>query len=195
MVRYLVVTARNRADLYSYLRRQFSPDGEVQVLLDRRRGERRRRQESYESERRRGDRRSQPGKDDCILYYGLLVVRQLSESQWRPSRVESGMAEESGGLDGLSGVEGTQAIDARERVIGWVTEGQRLFNLVPRMIQEHGHLTARAEAAERKCERLQQEIRSLRSENEYFRREKGQVVESLKTLAKQLVESAGEKFR
>ncbi len=102
------------------------------------------------------------------------------------------MAEELVGIDSLSRTDGSKAIEARERVIGWVTEGQRLFNLVPRLIQEHGHLTAKAEAAERKCERLEQEIKNLRSENEYFRREKRQVVETLKTLARQLVESAGE---
>lgn len=192
MIRYFVIAARNRSDLHAYLKRQFSPDDNMQVLLDRRREERRHRQEAREPERRRGDRRSRPDKDDWLHYYGLLIVRQLLGVESPPSRLVPGMAEELVGINSLSRMDGSKAIEARERVIGWVTEGQRLFNLVPRLIQEHGHLTARAEAAERKCERLEQEIKNLRSENEYFRREKRQVVETLKTLARQLVESAGE---
>lgn len=192
MVRYFVIAARNRSDLHAYLKRQFSPDDNMQVLLDRRREERRHRQEAREPERRRGDRRSRPDKDDWLHYYGLLIVRQLLGVESPPSRLVAGMAEEPVGINSLSRTDGSKAIEARERVIGWVAEGQRLFNLVPRLIQEHGHLTARAEAAERKCERLEQEIKNLRSENEYFRREKRQVVETLKTLARQLVESAGE---
>jgi hypothetical protein len=105
------------------------------------------------------------------------------------------MPEDSVGVDSQAMAEGSKEIEGRERVIEWVTEGQRLFNFVPRLFQEHGHPTARAEAAERKCERLEQEIRSLRGENEYFRKERRQIVESLKTLARQLVESAAEKFQ
>ena len=195
MVRYFVIAARNRSDLYAYLKRQFSADDKVQVLLDRRREERRRRQGTHEPERRRGDRRSQRGKDDWLHYYGLLIVRQLPEVEWRPSRLGPGMPEQLVGFDSQPGVEGAKAIEARDRVIGWLTEGQRLFSLVPKLLQEHGHLTARSEAAERKCERLEQEIRSLRSENEYFRKERRQIVETLKALAKQLVESAGEQFQ
>jgi ribosomal protein S16 len=195
MVRYFVIAARNRSDLYAYLRRQFSADDNVQVLLDRRREERRRRQESHEPDRRRGDRRSQRGKDDWLHYYGLLIVRQLSEVGWRPSRLGSGTPEELVGFDSQPRVEGAKAIEAHERVIEWLTEGQRLTTLVPKLLQEHGHLTARSEAAERKCERLEREIKSLRGENEYFRKERRQVVEALKALAKQLVESAGEQFQ
>lgn len=195
MLRYFVIATRNRSDLYTYLKRQFSTDDKVQVLLDRRREERRHRQEAREPERRRGDRRSRSNKDDWLHYYGLLVVRQMLEVESRPARLELGMADELVGSVTLPRAEGSKAIEARERVIGWITEGQRLSSLVPRLFQEHGHLRARAEAAERKCERLEQEIRNLRTENEYFRRERRQVVETLKTLARQLVESEGEEFR
>jgi len=194
MVRYLIVTARNRSDLYAYLRRQFSPDEKVQVLLDRRREERRHRQALKEPERRRGDRRSQPSKDNWLHYYGLLIVRQSPEAGRQPFRSGPDTPEDLVKFDRPWRGEGTQATKARERLIGWVTEGQRLFSVVPRLFQEHGNLTARVETAERKCERLEQEIKSLRNENEYFRKERGQTANSLQALARELLESAGEEL-
>ena len=195
MVRYSIIAARNRSEFYGYLRRQFSPDDQVQVFLDRRREERRHRQEARELERRRGERRNRLAKDDWLQYYGLLIVRQLPEVERRPSGLRPGMPEDSVGVDNQARAEGSKEIESRERAIEWVTEGQRLFNLLPRLFQEHSHLTARAEAAERRNERLEQEIRSLRGENEYFRKERRQIVESLKTLARQLVESAAEQVQ
>jgi hypothetical protein len=195
MVRYFVIAARNRSDFYGYLKRQFSPEDQMQVLLDRRRDERRHRLEAHDPERRRGDRRSRQAKDDWLQYYGLLIVRQPPEVERRPSWLRPGMPEDSVGVVSQARAEGSKEIEGHERVIEWVTEGQRLFNFVPRLFQEHGHLTGRAEAAERKCERLEQEVRALRGENESFRKERRQIVESLKTLARQLVESAAEKFQ
>jgi len=67
-VRYLLIVAPNQPDVGSYLTRSFAGDQKVQVLLDRRRGERRQRVQAREPERRRTDRRkptgnSGPGSD------------------------------------------------------------------------------------------------------------------------------------
>ena len=188
MGRYLVVAARNRHDLYEYLRRQFSGDDKVEILLDRRRGDRRRRPEPYEVERRHSDSRSGPGKDDRLYYYGLLIVRQLPGAQLRPPPWVSRVTEESVGLGGLRRLEEAKATEARERVTGWITEGMRMSGLVPKLLREHGQLTARAEAAERKCERLEEEINKVRRENDHFRKQRMQMAEVLKTLAKELVQ-------
>ncbi len=61
MRRYLFIVAREQPDLCEYLRRDLSGDREVQVLLDRREGERRQQVQAHELERRRGHRRRQPG--------------------------------------------------------------------------------------------------------------------------------------
>ncbi len=195
MVRYLVVAARNRHDLYDYLRRQFSEDGKVEVLLDRRRADRRRRPELHEPERRRSDRRSGPGKDDRLYYYGLLIVRQLPDAQLRPPAWVSRVTEESVGLISQRGPEGAKASEARERVTGWITEGVRMSGVVAKLLREHGHLTARAEAAERKCERLEEEINRVRRENDHFRKQRVQMAEVLKTLAKELVHPLSGKYQ
>ena len=95
-------------------------------------------------------------------------------------------------LEKRAGLAEAKASDARDLVVGWVTEGQRLLGIVPRLLREHEQIASRAETAERKCERYEEETRRLRSENEHFRRERRQTAEALKALTKQLIESAGE---
>jgi len=58
--RYLLVVAGNAPDLCEYLRRDFAGDEKVDVVLDRRQGERRQRAEPRQPERRRWERRWQP---------------------------------------------------------------------------------------------------------------------------------------
>jgi chromosome segregation ATPase len=94
-------------------------------------------------------------------------------------------------LEKRAGLAESKAIDARNLVASWVTEGQRLVGIVPKLLREHEHIVARAEAAERKFERIEEEARRLRIENEHFRRERRQTAEALKALTKQLIDSAG----
>ena len=58
---YLLIVAEDQPQVRDYLARQFTGVEKVKILLDRRRGERRRRVMPYEPERRRSDRREQPG--------------------------------------------------------------------------------------------------------------------------------------
>ncbi|RPI09541.1 MAG: hypothetical protein EHM71_05760 [Zetaproteobacteria bacterium] len=190
MIQYLVIAGRNHPDLYSYLRRQFAGDDKVQVLLDRRHEERRRRGDAHRPDRRRGDRRVGRVKDNGLNYHGFVVVRQFSGLQWRPPWWGSGLTE-AAGSDRQPGADEAKAVDARNLVAQWVTEGQRMLSVVPKLLQEHEHLAARTETAERKCQRFEDEIKNLRSENEHFRRERRQTVETLKALTKHLIESAG----
>ena len=60
MGRNLFVVSRRYPDLYEYLRERFASDTAVEVILDRRMGERRQRQASHPTERRRADRRQRP---------------------------------------------------------------------------------------------------------------------------------------
>jgi hypothetical protein len=55
--RYLIVVQRNEPELYEHLRRRSHDLGFVEVLLDRRQLERRRRRGSGTPERRQADRR------------------------------------------------------------------------------------------------------------------------------------------
>jgi hypothetical protein len=195
MIQYLVIAARNHPDIYGYLRRQFTGDEKVQVLLDRRYEERRRRSDAQRTDRRRGDRRGSRGKDNGLTYHGFVIVRQLSGVQWRPPWWERGVAGAPVALEQPAAPVDPKAIASRNVVTAWLTEGQRFLHAVPTLLREHDQLKARAEAAERKCERCEGEIKSLRDENEHFRRERRQTAENLKALTKQLLESAGGSVR
>jgi len=191
MIQYLVVTARNHPDLYGYLRRQFAGDEKVQVLLDRRHEERRRQGDLRKPDRRKGDRRGGRGMGNGLTSHGFVVIRQFSGVQWRPPWWGPDMGDVRAEFEKRAGLAESKAIDARNLVASWVTEGQRLVGIVPKLLREHEHIVARAEAAERKCERIEEEARRLRIENEHFRRERRQTAEALKALTKQLIDSAG----
>ena len=75
MARYIfIVSLRHRA-LYDYLLQRFSGDPNAQVILDRRRGERRLAEISVVLERRRADRRQQPDASEELRQRSVAVVR------------------------------------------------------------------------------------------------------------------------
>jgi hypothetical protein len=58
--RWLVVVQQEQADLYRHLEQRFRDIGFVQVLFDRRQGDRRRQGSRVEPDQRRADRRQPP---------------------------------------------------------------------------------------------------------------------------------------
>jgi len=71
----LFVVSREALDHYQYLKRAFADDERVSVVLDRRRGERRRSPSPPGAERRRADRRSRRLIDDRLRRLGWAMVR------------------------------------------------------------------------------------------------------------------------
>ncbi len=76
MATHIFIVAWDRPDLWDYWRRWFSGVEDVQVILDRRRGERRRAARAHEPERRRTDRRTEPGIEAELRSTGFAIVRQ-----------------------------------------------------------------------------------------------------------------------
>ncbi len=74
MPRRLFIVAHDNPDLAGYLRERF--ESEVEVLLDRRRGERRRAEASAAEDRRRSDRRSRPeiDKEVRLTSYAFVLL-------------------------------------------------------------------------------------------------------------------------
>ena len=66
---YVFVVDCDRPDLFEYMRAHFADDPEVGVILDRRRGERRRRESAGAAARPRSDRRSVPADTWATLGY------------------------------------------------------------------------------------------------------------------------------
>jgi hypothetical protein len=68
-----IVATEDQA-LYAYLTREFAGRPDVEVIMDRRRGERRRERLASTSERRTGDRRSRSRIDDDLGMLGFAVI-------------------------------------------------------------------------------------------------------------------------
>lgn len=71
----ILVVARDRQKLYEYARRAFAGNPTVEVVLDRRRGERRTADRRRTPDRRRGDRRLTLEVEDHLRTLGWAIVR------------------------------------------------------------------------------------------------------------------------
>jgi hypothetical protein len=82
----LVIVSRQHPDLYVYLRDRFAAAADVAVILDRRVGERRRKQVPAEREHRRRDRRSRPDVDAQLgsLYHVIVKTKLIPQKSPRP---------------------------------------------------------------------------------------------------------------
>lgn len=160
---YLFIVARDRPDVLRAAQERFAYDETILILTDRRQGERRRRAEAYEPDRRRGDRR-RPVKfwEDLNVRPCLVVPVQVptvgggatSEDSAAPDRREMRITE--------SGIEDAEA---RQRLDRWRQEGQYLLgDVIPRLLDEHERLRARAETAAQECEQLRAENDVLRAQ-------------------------------
>jgi hypothetical protein len=87
IARTLFVVAHNRAKLYDYVKRAFSGNSTVRVVLDRRGGERRQRQAPPAPERRRSDRRARFDITNQLRALGWAIVLQdVINARRQPSR-------------------------------------------------------------------------------------------------------------
>jgi hypothetical protein len=74
MAELLFIVARERQDLYEHLRRAFADAPAVEVIFDRRVGERRQHRVPQENERRQRDRRTRDISND-VQSLGWALVR------------------------------------------------------------------------------------------------------------------------
>jgi len=74
MPRELFIVARDRADLYRYLSQTFADAENVEVIWDRREGERRRNADGTVPERRRQDRRHRLSVEEDIRAVGYAFL-------------------------------------------------------------------------------------------------------------------------
>lgn len=75
MSRYLFIVARGHPELCAHLEREFVSEGGVEVILDRRQGERRRSTTATTQERRRADRRLHPPIQHELNTLNFALVR------------------------------------------------------------------------------------------------------------------------
>lgn len=75
MGRLVFVVARGEPERYEFLRRAFAEEETVEIVLDRRRGERRRQTLASTPERRHGERRG-PSRDGELDRLGWTLLRR-----------------------------------------------------------------------------------------------------------------------
>lgn len=78
-LRFVCIVARDQPELYEHLRARFEGDPSIQVIFDRREGERRQPAPESECERRRAHRRWHPDNRDTLSAVGVFMV-PLTES-------------------------------------------------------------------------------------------------------------------
>ncbi len=76
MTELVFLVARDRPELRDCWARWFSGLPHVRVILDRRRGERRRQVKAHQPERRQTDRRRQAGTDAGLRSAGFEIIRR-----------------------------------------------------------------------------------------------------------------------
>lgn len=159
--RYVVVVRANQAELSEYLRRRLGADPTVEVVLDRRRGDRRRGDIGVAADRRRAERRRLPrGPVDA---FDMPLIARLATGHGRHGARDP---EESAAM------EPDKRNVPRESIDRWVAEGQTLF---ARLVEENETLRRRAETAELECEKIRHETGLLEREVDDLRREAGQL--------------------
>src|SRR5207237_5970378 len=79
-VRYLFIVARNRPDMLEQVKERLRGDNRIEVIADRRYGERRRCDVPRQPDRRGADRRRPTTARDDLSVYPTLVVQKRVES-------------------------------------------------------------------------------------------------------------------
>jgi hypothetical protein len=74
MGRELFIVSRDRADLYRYLSQTFADAKNVEIVWDRRAGERRRDAITSVPDRRRQDRRTRPSVEEDLKKVGYAFI-------------------------------------------------------------------------------------------------------------------------
>ncbi len=174
----------DRPTLVERMRRLFAEEpGEVEVMLDRRRQDRRRLATSHKPERRRGDRRRPltPGRiRDAIVAVGHAAS---SEEHYTPLN-------RTKGEDRMMSVESKQVRDGDD-VRRWLEAGQTQLASLLELLHEHDRLRERVEASERENERL----RGVTYENEQLRNRLETAERQAEHLRQSIAELRGENER
>jgi hypothetical protein len=155
----LVVVPRDQPDLLDLLSQELFADPEIEVVLDRREGERRRgRAGTRPDERRREDRRRSIDEGEILGLDGVVIAfRAEAREAARPMLppAEAGVPVAVPVLD-----------EARARITNWLRESQGVLETVPTVMARYRALLKVARALERRRARLATELRTLRREHQ-----------------------------
>jgi hypothetical protein len=183
VVRYLVIVGRREPKLHDYLTRQFAGDSSVEVVMERRGGERRQQTRPHQPERRRAERRM--GTPAHLP--GVRLVRRVGPASPErpharspePSHPRSEETPTTRAIDDRSKTPVEGPDNARKQLVRWIEESRPLFALIPSVLDD-------LVAAEQECERLQQALADCRGEQARLRSEHAELTAALASLLGQM---------
>jgi len=161
-VRFLVIVARHAVDLFARVSDQFLDDPRVQVLMDRRRGERRRVAAPHHPESRSQDRRRALDYWEDIRRHPVVIVPTWKARESRPPV----RAPQPSPAYEVKTMESTDTVtQAWHQIEAWVRDSQHMVSqVIPSLMQECDELRKRADSAEAHVTRLKREVEDLQGE-------------------------------
>jgi hypothetical protein len=155
--RYLLIVAAEAAHQLPHVRQMFRSDPDVHVILDRRRGERRRAGGAASVERRGRERRAPSDYWQDPRFHPVVLVPVGGHAVAAPQPAAPDHLTEVPMID--------DTIESRQRVLTWVREGQEILGrTLPALLEQHEGLRRRAGEAEAERDRLHAENQQLRGE-------------------------------
>jgi hypothetical protein len=182
-VRFLVIVARHAVDLFARVSDQFLDDPRVQVLMDRRRGERRRGTPPHHPERRSLDRRRTPDYWEDIRRHPVVIVPTWKARESRPPvrapQPSPAYEPQPSHAYEVKTMETTEPItQAWQQIESWVRDSQHMVShVIPSLMQECDDLRKRADSAESHAARLKREVEDLQGEISRLSNEVGRLTD------------------
>ncbi len=195
---FLMIVAEAHAKLYPRVRIQFLDDPRVEVILDRRRSQRRRETCTHSPERRRGERRHTPDYWEDLRYHPVVLIPPASRRAVADHVHSTPTSWAAGGaMDASEGLgQVRQQIDQLRR---WLVAGQELLgDVVPELAQTVEDEHRRREDLARELDRREGELGRLRAEVERLARERTATADAIGAAVREIEEltrRAAEKLR
>jgi hypothetical protein len=157
-VRFLVIIARHASDLATELTKSFLDDPRVQVLVDRRRDERRTSSTRWQPERRETERRRVLDYWEDTRQHPVVIVPTWKKSAPLPAPLAASDEDRT-----MATTDST--IHTPRNLETWIRESQHMIaEVLPALLEESHELRRRADSAEAAATRRQREIEDLQME-------------------------------
>jgi hypothetical protein len=191
-VRYMVVVARDRTDRLQFWASQFAGESNVEVVLDRRRGERRAaRADGAEAERRRRERRGVPRWDEDLRFHPVVLIQRPAEpadgrrsERGVPARRQPREAFAPGAREAVAPERCEICASGDPRLERWLADGRAVLDeVLPNVLGEHALLRAAGRLLDREVARLRGQRQTLRVEVAALRAERERLLASRAGLA------------
>jgi hypothetical protein len=154
-----VVVPPDHPDLLEHLSRELGADPEIALVIDRRRGERRRAREGQmPDDRRRADRRRPIHEGETLRWDGVVIAVRAEALEAAPPTIPP--------PEGDAQIDAPALAEARARIAQWVRESQGVLGAVPTLMVGYRAVVTVARALERRGTRLATELRALRREHQ-----------------------------